>query len=95
MQNKMSIWIISQPWPAVEKGWGYEWELYNHDKPVAKSSPTHGDIYFYKKSSAIAAAIRMRKLLFPNIYGKQALRAVCPITDVVNRGDKSPKVRLI
>ena len=95
MKNRMSIWIIRHPWSNVEKGEGYEWELYKNDKPIAKSSPVHGDTYFFQKSSAIASAIRMRKLLFPNIYGKQALRIVCPITDVVNRGDKGPKVRLI
>ncbi len=95
MQNKMSIWIIPHPWPDIESGCGYEWELYINDKPIAKSSPTHGDSYFFHKRSAIAAAIRMRKLLFPNMYGKVALRVVCPITDVVNRGLRGQKVRLI
>ncbi len=98
MKNKLSIWIIAHPWPAVEGGQGYEWELYNHDKPIAKSSPAHGDTYYYEKRSAIASAIRMRKLLFSwlNCFGGESeLKRVCPITDVTNRGNKGQKVRIL
>ena len=96
MKNKLSIWIISHPWPGVESGRGYEWELYINDKSVAKSSPTHGDIYFFHKKSAIAAAIRMRKLLFPmRAYSNMELKERCPITDVTNRGHKPQKVRIL
>ncbi len=96
MKNKMSIWIISHPWPVTEDNQrGYEWELYNHDKPVAKSSPAHGDTYFYQKRSAIASAVRMRKILFPYMCSKKVLRIACPITDVTNRGHKHQKVRIL
>ncbi len=95
MKNKMSIWIISHPWCIVDDIRGYEWELYNHDKPVAKSSPAHGDTYYYQKRSAIASAIRMRKMLFPCEYSRKRLRAICPIKDVTNRGRKNQKVHII
>jgi len=99
MQAKLSIWITARTWPAAEGGRGYEWELYNHDKPIAKSSPAHGDTYFYQKRSAIAAAIRMRKFLFPDIFecnhSKKDLRRLCPITDVTNRGHKPQKVCIL
>ena len=93
MKNKPSIWIIPHPWPAVVSGRGYEWELYLNGSSVAKSSPVHGDIYFYRKASAIKAAIRFRKILFPCEYSSKKLRAICPITDVTNRGEKPQKVR--
>lgn len=95
MKNKLSIWIRTVHWHGVEKGWGYEWELFNHDKPVAKSSPAHGDTYFYQKRSAIASAIRMRRILFTSEFYGEALRAECPITDVTNRGEKPQKVRIL
>lgn len=95
MKNKMSIWIILHPWSAVESGRGYEWELYLNGSPIAKSSPVHGDTYFYRKASAIKAAKRMRRILFPRTYLLRALSVVCPITDVTNRGEKPQKVRII
>ena len=98
MKKKMSIWIKARVWPAVEDGYGYEWELFINDKPVAKSSPAHGDTYYYEKRSAIASAMRMRKLLFSWVScfgGDSELKKVCPITDVTNRGDKPQKVRIL
>lgn len=96
MKKKFSIWIISYPWPVTaDDQRGYEWELYKNDKPIAKSSPAHGDTYFYSKDSAIKAAIRFRKNLFPCRYFGEDLKRVCPITDVTNRGEKPQKVRIL
>lgn len=95
MRKRFEIWIISHPWPVTKDNQrGYEWELYNRDKPVCKSSPSHGESYFFQKKSAIKAAIRFRKLMFPCRYFGEDLKRVCPITDVTNRGHKPQKVRI-
>jgi len=77
MQAKLSIWITARTWPAAEGGRGYEWELYNHDKPIAKSSPAHGDTYFYQKRSAIAAAIRMRSFCSLTYLNATTVKRIC------------------
>lgn len=89
----MEIWIIRHCWPAAKSGNGYEWELFSHDKPICKSSPVHGETYFFTKRSAIKAAVQMRSVLFPGVINPKLLKLLCLIIDVTHRGEKNAKER--
>ncbi len=79
----MEIWILERSWSAVDSGVGFVWELYKNNRPVAKSYPAHGEPYYFRKSSCIESAKRMRSMLFPELIYIGDLRKKCPIYDVV------------
>ena len=62
MKQRYEIWVTGCAWNNGSSGVGYEWELFCNDKPISKSSPAHGDAYYYQKRSAVASAKRMRSL---------------------------------
>ena len=86
----MEIWITSHPQ-------GYQWELFDDKgKPIAKSSPAHGDPYFAQERSAIAASKRMIKQFcsFCNhcTLQEKKRKIKCPFIHIYGMTNRNKKV---